>query len=81
MKRSMSDGSAQGEGFVGAAVRRTADWSFPLILTFAWMIALAYTLAILSGGASPVQPGKTVSSPGPIAGVHAIAARQPKAAG
>ncbi len=82
MKRSMSYRSVPGARLIGAAARRIADWSFPLILAVAWMIAAAYTLAILIGGTSPVQPGQTTaSSRQPFAAVHSIAARQPRSGG
>jgi hypothetical protein len=81
MKRSMSYRSVPGARLIGAAARRIADWSFPLILTVAWMIAVAYTLAILIGGTSSVQPGQTTSSRQPLAAVHSVAARQTKSGG
>ena len=82
MKRSMSDRSVPGARLIGAAARRIADWSFPLILAVAWMIAAAYTLGILIGGTSPVQPGQTTgASRQPLAAVHSTAAGQPESGG
>jgi hypothetical protein len=82
MKRSMSYRSAPRARLMSAAVRRIADWWFPLMLAVAWTITAAYTLAILIGDPSQVQPGKTTaSSPEPLAAVHSIAARQPKSGG
>ena len=58
MKRSMSYHSVPGARLIGAASRRIADWLFPLILAVAWMIAAAYTLAILIGGTSTKCSGR-----------------------
>ena len=63
MKRSLPRRSRTGAGLIHAAAAGLRYWSFPLIVVVAWMLAVSYTLIILSRRASPVRAGPTIAPP------------------